>query len=501
MVLSFLQNCINIMPTEVAKNWLKMGQFFEFWRDFSFSGETQVAYLYKKEFIAVLIDFYLEKKSPVPHLSDKKHSIGNRYTDPEFSPLIQCISNLVRRARTTSRNFPPTSLGLYNFTLYELSENDQNCLFCQDFYEKTLSEKYDPQAFGMITQHYAFENEFFSEKLAQILLKGLKKASQDEAKSYLEAIGYFLCLQDQYQIKRIEWILGYPQPIIVSTKIGCDSFGIYGNTDLADPVITYESTLNVEGGQSMINYMLHNRKRLENLALIILRQLLVLIDQNPAIFEYVFALPSPTFQYAKFIDWIPSFIDYYLAETRRFFYSQSKEEAGHEVLRMYKALEEKFNKKIDQNHAAMIEMGLRTEADVQEEEKDGQNKVLKSFLKPYIIGQTFKEDPISRKPYTNSNDSNQISLIELESYCYIMKSKPTGTTNLSLPQSLMVDGRLKNTDVPNDSPVAFFIQPKVSSYARFHNHSSQESHPVHPKQAEIEEALLKQKTGQGEAEL
>jgi len=53
------------MPTEVPKNWLKFKQYFEFWRDFAHSGEAQLEFLYKKEFIAVLIDFYLEKKSPV----------------------------------------------------------------------------------------------------------------------------------------------------------------------------------------------------------------------------------------------------------------------------------------------------------------------------------------------------------------------------------------------------------------------------------------------------
>mmetsp|Transcript_29239 Transcript_29239/g.26660 ORF Transcript_29239/g.26660 Transcript_29239/m.26660 type:complete len:107 (+) Transcript_29239:1637-1957(+) len=39
-ILKFLDAMITILPTEVAKNWLKFHQYLEFWRDFCSSGES-----------------------------------------------------------------------------------------------------------------------------------------------------------------------------------------------------------------------------------------------------------------------------------------------------------------------------------------------------------------------------------------------------------------------------------------------------------------------------
>ena len=78
------------MPVTLSKSWTKMGQYFEFWRDFSFSGEVQVAYLMEKKFIVRALDFYLEKQSPLysRDLYSKRNQMGNRYVIPSFQALI-----------------------------------------------------------------------------------------------------------------------------------------------------------------------------------------------------------------------------------------------------------------------------------------------------------------------------------------------------------------------------------------------------------------------------
>ena len=112
-VVKFLNTLLGIMPVEVAKSWTKFGQYFEFWRDFAFSGTPQVRYLFQKQMIAYLIDFFLEKKSPLGNLfSEHKHSMGNRYTNPEFDPLIQTVAILLRRSKlvTKTGRMPSTVL-------------------------------------------------------------------------------------------------------------------------------------------------------------------------------------------------------------------------------------------------------------------------------------------------------------------------------------------------------------------------------------------------------
>jgi hypothetical protein len=58
-----------------------MGQYFEFWREFSFSGEVQVTYLMERKFLQKSLDFYLEKHSPLYNRENysKRQQMGNRY--------------------------------------------------------------------------------------------------------------------------------------------------------------------------------------------------------------------------------------------------------------------------------------------------------------------------------------------------------------------------------------------------------------------------------------
>ena len=113
-IVKFLNMLLGIMPIEVAKNWTKLGQYFEFWRDFAYAGTAQVRYLYGQQMIALLIDFFLEKKSPLGNeISEHKHSMGNRYSSPEFDALIQTVAILVRRSKNPnnkSGNQPNTAL-------------------------------------------------------------------------------------------------------------------------------------------------------------------------------------------------------------------------------------------------------------------------------------------------------------------------------------------------------------------------------------------------------
>ena len=61
-------------------------------------GNKQIAYLYKREMIAVLMDFFLEKRSPLVGFAEKKHPIAGRYTNPPFDALLQVLSILIQRA-------------------------------------------------------------------------------------------------------------------------------------------------------------------------------------------------------------------------------------------------------------------------------------------------------------------------------------------------------------------------------------------------------------------
>lgn len=103
-IVKLLNLLLSIMPVDCAKSWTKIKEYFEFWRDFSFAGTPQINYLYQRQMISLLIDFFLEKKSPLGNeISEHKHSMGNRTINPDFDPLLQTIAIMIRRSRLVTK--------------------------------------------------------------------------------------------------------------------------------------------------------------------------------------------------------------------------------------------------------------------------------------------------------------------------------------------------------------------------------------------------------------
>jgi len=458
-IVNFLDHLIASIPTEAAKNWTKIGQFFEFWKEFANSGESQMHYLYQKEFIAVLIDFYLDKRSPLVGFSEKKHTIGNRYTEPELNALVQTVSLMIRRAKVNTKSgaIPYTSGGLNGLPTYDLSENDEKCILCSEYYEKAVKDKYDFYAVGVTIQHFAFENENFSWMISHLIIYGLSKTTSDDARPYLEAMSYLISLNDYLQPRRLEWIIGFPQPLFQSGRFGSDSFGLYGNYSLDEVVVNYETPLSANGCTSLINVIMQNRKRMESMSMICLKQLLILADINDTIFKFFISLPPPSYLYAKFSDWVPAFIEYFLADCKRYYTSYSKEELGLEGQKYWNNLEKKINERLEVHEKELQSALAEHDAGV---EKENNGAVLKGFFPNYIIGRTFKSEEIDKIPYEQSQESYEVSLRTQEIYCYITDSKPTGTSNLAFPRSVVDDASLKSYEVKANSPLALFIQPR-----------------------------------------
>jgi len=83
---------------------------------------------------------------------------------------------------------------------------------------------------------------------------------------------------------------------------------------------------------SLLNLALQNRRSSESYTAVILRTLLRLATSNEFVFHYLSSLPPPAYIYANFHDWIPSFLEYYFEEVKKYFYStKQREDIGNEV--------------------------------------------------------------------------------------------------------------------------------------------------------------------------
>ena len=354
------------------------------------------------------------------------------------------------------------------------------CLDSVDFFDKVMNEKYDPAAFGVLVEHLSFENDGFSYQMAVLILRGLNKSNFDEARPFLEAMAYFLNINDYLQTKRIEWVLGFPQPIAQTIRDGPDSFGMFGNNSIDDLVYNYESTIPLENGTSVLNLILINRKRLENLCLVCLRQVLFLCDINSNVFEFFINLPAPSYNLAKFSDWIRPFIENYISDAKRYYYGgYPKEEAGNQALTLFNTFEEKLSKKMQFNQTVITSF-LETkkkkaegeEKKVEEEKKEEPAQisqdtkptespvnVLKALTPSYIIGETHKEVKIREVQLLQGDPG--VTLIETQATVHITESLPIGTTNVAFPASVVRESYINTHLVKPDSSLAHFIQPRA----------------------------------------
>jgi hypothetical protein len=81
IVTDLLDHLFSLIPTSVSKNWIKFTQYFELWKGFAEQGQVQFDYMIKK--------------------SNKKHTIGSKYANPNFAPLLKTVSILVDRLMKT----------------------------------------------------------------------------------------------------------------------------------------------------------------------------------------------------------------------------------------------------------------------------------------------------------------------------------------------------------------------------------------------------------------
>ena len=74
-------------------------------RDFVKSGAPQLRFSFEINLVSILIDFFLEKGSPLwaaaerspigADFGNKKHTMGNKFTNPFFLPLFECLAYML----------------------------------------------------------------------------------------------------------------------------------------------------------------------------------------------------------------------------------------------------------------------------------------------------------------------------------------------------------------------------------------------------------------------
>lgn len=334
------------------------------------------------------------------------------------------------------------------------------CLSSDSFLETIIDGKCDPVPLRTLIEHLAFGNEQVSKQLAAFILRGMNKTTNQQIDYYFEALRHFLSVKDKLQQHRIEWIIGFPQPKLNWISKETKSFGIFGLNSIEDFVCDYKLTLGQKNNVSLLDLILISRNESKSLLLTLLTHLLTLCSTNLAVYGYLESLPPPSYNLAKYTDWISPFLMNLKVAPD---ISQRGLEKALIALDSFEKMATLRAQSITEE--SKIPEDTQTEINQSQGKEEAilkginGNPTLKSSLPVYIIGETVQEKELREIELLKAKSN--LTLIETEIDVFIVTSYPTGNTNLAFPSWIRDQKAFDSSNFKPNSAESHFINSKA----------------------------------------
>ena len=284
----------SLIPLEMSQNWTKMVSYLDIFDKLaSCENKDVLNYLFEKETIAKLGDFFLGKESPLLQHNEKRIEMGTKLYNAKFAPLISAISKLGCICNNfKDKNYNEIQKQVINtqdekkenesksFT-YSLSDNDMKILNNINFYKKAIKGYYDQTALGKLIAHYMYEDIDFTEKLYYPIIDLISNVSDKQIQEVFNLIHNILILEDSLVYERFSVLLGFPK-VVFSKKTAI-------NDKL--PSITFVSTL-FPNKETILSNMISKWKDNDEY-IVALSYFYSLIFNGKSLMRYYAPLPNP----------------------------------------------------------------------------------------------------------------------------------------------------------------------------------------------------------------
>ena len=299
----FFDMCLDRFDIELQANWLKFKQFLELLKNIVIVGDKMmVSYSYFKGLPFILLHFFLEKQSPYYSPSEKIYEMGNQAQSPDFSDLMELVSLLIMKGIVPNKehqeiNDPNQSI---------IRENVFKCLQVDDLIPKHLRCNGKMEQISKMISKLCFQCKPYSKRICILILRAINELDYNKIIPYLPLLSEILQIPDSIQALRIEWILGYHAPILKA------QFGLAGIKGISEDVNFYFSSLSINiKAYSLLFQLWQNRYGEHHLTLLTIKKLFHLADISVTFYDYIKALPSPSYVYRQYTDWIKVYLDWY----------------------------------------------------------------------------------------------------------------------------------------------------------------------------------------------
>eukprot|EP01022_Parablepharisma_sp_SALTPOND_P018631 TRINITY_DN3072_c0_g2_i1.p1 TRINITY_DN3072_c0_g2~~TRINITY_DN3072_c0_g2_i1.p1 ORF type:complete len:1261 (+),score=124.77 TRINITY_DN3072_c0_g2_i1:4888-8670(+) len=312
----FIETITTFIGYELSVNWMKFRQFFELLRDLIFAGgQPVVKYAFSKDLLSILLDFFLEKRSPLYSLKIKRYEMGNIAQAPDFGPLIELVAFLLQRVDFPRKSLngardvllPPSTLGNEVFSLTELAKK---CVLIGDIICKHLHCNGKADQIAELMVHLCYENKKYSVQVCQTLLQLMNTPEPQLFSAYLELIYKFVSIVDSYQGHRIEWTFGWVYPVAKgqfftssNTPTASDETNVY-----VSPIVVNPSIL------PLLALLWRHRDKYKPGTLECISMIMKLVKEQKELYIYLKNVPSPNYIYGRYTDWVKEFLESYDSE-------------------------------------------------------------------------------------------------------------------------------------------------------------------------------------------
>lgn len=221
-VLNYIMELLNCMTSDVAKNWLRADGYFR-WLYFFVSSSLKHDQIWNavkdKNLISTLIDFVMEKNSPV-RINPKNYSLGTKTHPMDFFWGISTIRFLLKYSfGLTGKNYEIPTIS--DSLLYHLSDNDVICLSHIGFYQKMLQERQNLPELSLIIQRLCILNIDFSRAIIPVVLETINSItdSKDEMVDLSIVCENILKIRDDFWLHRAQMLLGVGSPYVSNNNM------------------------------------------------------------------------------------------------------------------------------------------------------------------------------------------------------------------------------------------------------------------------------------------
>jgi len=320
------------------------------------------------------------------------------------------------------------------------------------FLNKVVEENVGSAKFETMLLSMARENYGTSRKLAKIFLKAFGASQQMSL--YLKALKRYLLIKDSLQMKRLEWVFGVAA-IKTDNKFRETkyTYGVENIMRINDQAYTYTSTLcssfNNSGANGVIcllERLLSQRGRADDFVLKAIKDLISLCIKDEVIAKFIYNMPPPSYQMARYTDWFWDYIETQRQEHEK--YDQYSTLSSQSYLQTRINMTKKCLAKWEEFSNGYIKT-CREEEDRQialmqadpafAESHIGQNwlinnpEVIRHWPPIYIVGKQVNTEKALIVAF--EDEFCKVELLEID--CEYNYSNPTSMFNLSLPDKMI----------------------------------------------------------------